>query len=320
MAKPTNTQPWTTADIPDQAGRTAVVTGANSGLGLATAQALAEAGAHVVLAVRDTTRGEAAAQAVKGSVEVRRLDLADLSSVREFAAGWHGDLDLLVNNAGVMNIPEARTEDGFEMQFGTNHLGHFALTNLLLPHITDRVVTLSSTAHKTPGSRIHFDNLDLTGEYHPMAAYGQSKLANLLFTLELQRRLTEAGSPVRALAAHPGWAATNLQGHDANVLRRIFMRLGNKLVAQDSHAGALPTLYAAVQDLPGASYVGPDGMFELRGAPTLVGRSAAAGDPASARRLWTVSEERTGITFPRPAAAVVGHGTAGHGTADQPRG
>jgi NAD(P)-dependent dehydrogenase (short-subunit alcohol dehydrogenase family) len=305
MAKNQNPQPWTTTDIPDQRGRTAVVTGANSGLGLATVEALAGAGAHVVLAVRDTGRGESAATAVNGSVEVRRLDLADLSSVREFAAAWHGDLDLLINNAGVMNIPEARTKDGFEVQFGTNHLGHFALTNLLLPHITDRVVTLSSTGHRAPGNpRIRFDNLDLAGEYHPMAAYSQSKLANLLFTLELQRRLTEAGSPVRALAAHPGWAATNLQSHDANFLRGLALRLGNRLVAQDSRAGALPTLYAAVQDLPGAGFVGPDGMFEMRGAPALVGRSAAAGDPAVARRLWTVSEELTGVTFPEPAIGV----------------
>ncbi|KPI30754.1 short-chain dehydrogenase/reductase SDR [Actinobacteria bacterium OV320] len=296
------TQPWNTTDIPDQTGRTAVVTGANSGLGLATVEALARAGAHVVLAVRDPRRGEAAAATVPGSVEVRRLDLADLSSVREFAAGWRGDLDLLINNAGVMNVPGARTKDGFETQFGTNHLGHFALTNLLLPHITDRVVVLSSGAHRMPGSpRIRFDNLDLTGEYAPMAAYSQSKLANLLFTLELQRRLGEAGSPVRALAAHPGWAATNLQGHDASLLRRLFMRLGNRLVAQDGRAGALPTLYAAVRDLPGASYVGPDGLFEMRGAPTLVGRSPAASDPAAALRLWTVSEELTGVTFPEPA-------------------
>ncbi|MFI1921275.1 MULTISPECIES: oxidoreductase [unclassified Streptomyces] len=301
------TQPWNTTDIPDQTGRTAVVTGANSGLGLATVEALARAGAHVVLAVRDPRRGEAAAAAVPGSVEVRRLDLADLSSVREFAAGWRGDLDLLINNAGVMNVPEGRTKDGFETQFGTNHLGHFALTNLLLPHITDRVVVLSSGAHRMPGSpRIRFDNLDLTGEYAPMAAYSQSKLANLLFTLELQRRLGEAGSPVRALAAHPGWAATNLQGHDASLLRRLFMRLGNRLVAQDGRAGALPTLYAAVRDLPGASYVGPDGLFEMRGAPTLVGRSPAASDPAAALRLWTVSEELTGVTFPEPALASSG--------------
>jgi NAD(P)-dependent dehydrogenase (short-subunit alcohol dehydrogenase family) len=293
---------WDLTDISDQTGRTVVVTGANSGLGVATVEALAGAGAHVVLAVRDLKRGEAAAAGVRGSVEVRRLDLADLASVREFAAAWQGDLDLLVNNAGVMNIPEAGTKDGFEMQFGTNHLGHFALTNLLLPHITDRVVTVSSGAHKMPGSpRIHFDNLNLTGEYAPMTAYSQSKLANLLFTLELQRRLAESGSSVRALAAHPGWAATNLQSHDGSALRRAFMRVGNRFVAQDNKAGALPTLYAAVQDLPGASYVGPDGLGEMRGAPTLVSRSPAASDPSTARRLWTVSEELTGVTFPHPA-------------------
>ncbi|MFF6973778.1 MULTISPECIES: oxidoreductase [Streptomyces] len=289
---------WNIADIPDQSGRTAVVTGGNSGIGLATVRALAAAGAHVVLAVRDPEGGEAAAADVDGSVEVRRVDLADLASVREFAAGWRGTLDVLVNNAGVMNTSESRTKDGFETQFGTNHLGHFALTNLLLPHITDRVVTVSSEAHKKPGApRIHFDNLGLAGEYRPRAAYSQSKLANLLFTLELQRRLAAARSSVRALAAHPGWAATNLQRHGWGALSRAVMRI----VAQDSRAGALPTLYAAVQDLPGASYVGPDGRGEIRGRPTLVGRSAAASDPVAARRLWAVSEELTGVTFPEPA-------------------
>ncbi|MER8007104.1 oxidoreductase [Streptomyces sp. NPDC094149] len=299
----TRSSKWTLSDIPDQTGRTAVVTGANSGLGIATVEALAGAGAHVVLAVRDPARGTAAAARVNGSVEVRRLDLADLASVREFAAQWQGDLDLLVNNAGVMNIPESTTKDGFETQFGTNHLGHFALTNLLLPHITDRVVTVSSGAHRMPGSpRIHFDNLNLTGEYAPIKAYSQSKLANLLFTLELQRRLEASGSSVRALAAHPGWAATNLQSHDGSAVRRLLMRFGNRFVAQDNKAGALPTLYAAVQDLPGASYVGPDGLGEMRGAPALVGRSAAASDPVTARRLWDVSEELTGVAFPLSAA------------------
>ncbi|MEU9390197.1 oxidoreductase [Streptomyces sp. NPDC048324] len=299
----TRSSKWNVNDIPDQTGRTAVVTGANSGLGIATVEALAAAGAHVVLAVRDPAGGTAAAARVNGSVEVRRLDLADLASVREFAAQWQGDLDLLVNNAGVMNIPESATKDGFETQFGTNHLGHFALTNLLLPHLTDRVVTVSSGMHRMPGNpRIHFDNLDLTGEYAPVKAYSQSKLANLLFTLELQRRLEAAGSSVRALAAHPGWAATNLQSHDGSVLRRVAMRVGNRFLAQDSKAGALPTLYAAVQDLPGASYVGPDGLGEMRGAPALVGRSAAASDPVTARRLWDVSEELTGVAFPLSAA------------------
>ncbi|MDX3231504.1 oxidoreductase [Streptomyces sp. ME19-01-6] len=307
MSKTLNTPPWNETRLPDLTGRTAVVTGANSGLGIATVDALARAGAHVVLAVRDTRRGEAAAATVTGTpgtLEIRPLDLADLASVRRFAAGWQGDLDLLINNAGVMNVAEATTKDGFELQFGTNHLGHFALTNLLLPHITDRVVTVSSGAHRMPsGNHIRFENLNLTGEYSPMRAYSQSKLANLLFTLELQRRLTAAGSRVRALAAHPGWAATNLQGGDASFLRRTAMRVGNRFFAQDSKAGALPTLYATVQDLPGAAYVGPDGLAELRGAPTLVGRSPAAGDPETARRLWTVSEELTGVTFPERLGA-----------------
>ncbi|MBK3581688.1 SDR family NAD(P)-dependent oxidoreductase [Streptomyces sp. MBT65] len=294
---------WDAGRIPDLAGRTAVVTGANSGIGRVAAVELARAGAHVVFAVRDLERGRAAAAGVRGSTEVRRLDLADLASVREFAAGWEGPLDLLINNAGVMLLPERRTRDGFEMQFGTNHLGHFALTNLLLPHITDRVVTVSSGAHRMGDGYIHFENLNLDGIYAPQRAYSQSKLANLLFTLELQRRLTESGSPVRSLAAHPGWAATNLQSHTANPVSRVLMAVGNKVVAQDDKGGALPTLFAATQDLPGASYVGPGGVFEMRGAPTLVGRSAAASDVEAAKRLWTASEEITGARFSVGAVA-----------------
>ncbi|MFG3014957.1 oxidoreductase [Streptomyces cinerochromogenes] len=292
---------WNATHLPDLTGRTAVVTGANSGIGFAAARALAGAGAHVVFAVRDLARGGAAAARVSGSTEVRRLDLADLDSVREFAAGWDRPLDLLVNNAGVMMLPEQRTAQGFEMQFGTNHLGHFALTNLLLPQVTDRVVTVASGAHRWGDKVIHFEDVDLRGKYTPTRAYAQSKLANLLFTLELQRRLTEAGSAVRALAAHPGWAATNLQSHSANPVARMVMQVGNRFLAQDDTAGALPTLYAATQDLPGAAYVGPDGPAEMRGAPTLVGRSAAASDPAAARRLWTLSEELTGVEWPLKA-------------------
>ncbi|MFE9444823.1 oxidoreductase [Streptomyces sp. NPDC006602] len=288
---------WNATLLPDLTGRTAVVTGANSGIGLTAADALARAGAHVVFAVRDVERGRAAAATVHGSTEVRRLDLADLASVREFADAWEGPLSLLVNNAGVMMLPQQRTRDGFEMQFGTNHLGHFALTNLLLPHVTDRVVTVSSGAHRWGDATIRFDDLNLDANYTPQGAYAQSKLANLLFTLELQRRLTNSGSPVRALAAHPGYAATNLQSHASNPVARAFMRLGNRFLAQDDRAGALPTLYAATQDLPGASYVGPDGLGEMRGGPTLVGRTAAASDTATARRLWTVSEELTGVVY-----------------------
>ncbi|OQD55185.1 oxidoreductase [Streptomyces phaeoluteigriseus] len=296
---------WNATRLPDLTGLTAVVTGANSGIGLTTADALTRAGAHVVFAVRDLDRGRTAAATLTGSTEVRRLDLADLSSVREFADAWQGrPLDLLINNAGVMMLPQRRTRDGFEMQFGTNHLGHFALTNLLLPYVTDRVVTVSSGAHRWGGATIRFDDLDLDAGYTPRAAYAQSKLANLLFTLELQRRLTEAGSRVRALAAHPGYAATNLQSHTANPVARALMRLGNRFLAQDDRAGALPTLYAATADLPGASYVGPDGTGEMRGGPTLVGRTAAASDPVVARRLWTVSEELTKVTFPAVPAGL----------------
>lgn len=298
-----DTTKWNVTHLPDFSGRTAVITGANSGLGLVTAEALARAGAHVVFAVRDLARGGAAAARVSGSTEVRRLDLADLDSVREFADAWDRPLDLLINNAGVMMLPEQRTKQGFEMQFGTNHLGHFALTNLLLPQVTDRVVTLASGLHRAGDGVIHFEDVNLRGRYTPTRAYAQSKLANLLFTLELQRRLTEAGSPVRALAAHPGYAATNLQSHHANPLARAFMAVANKVFAQSDKAGALPTLYAASQDLPGASYVGPAGLGEMRGAPTLVGRSAAAGDPEAACRLWTLSEELTGVAWDlKPAA------------------
>ncbi|MET9391725.1 oxidoreductase [Streptomyces sp. NPDC006624] len=309
MADEPNTQSnqtWSAERLPDLTGRTVVVTGANSGIGLTATDALARAGAHVVLAVRDTERGRAAAATVRGSTEVRRLDLADLSSVRAFAEQWREPLHVLINNAGVMMLPRRRTKDGFEMQFGTNHLGHFALTNLLLPHITDRVVTLASAAHRWGGARIRFDDLDLSASYTPQRAYAQSKLANLLFTLELQRRLTESGSAVRALAAHPGYAATNLQSHAASPAARVLMRLGNRFFAQDDRAGALPTLFAATQDLPGAGYVGPGGFAEMRGAPALVGRSRAASDPVTARRLWRVSEELTGTSFPSASDRPIG--------------
>lgn len=292
---------WNTTMIPDLHGKTAVVTGANSGLGIATTQALAGAGARVVLAVRDLARGEAAAATVDGSTEVRLLDLADLASVRGFADAWQGELDLLVNNAGVMAIPEARTRDGFEMQFGTNHLGHFALANLLLPHVTDRVVTVSSGLHRN--GRIRLDDPNFTRGYNPNAAYAQSKLANLLFALELQRRLTAAGSPVRSTAAHPGYAATNLQGRTGNPVVNALSGVGNRLIAQDNQAGALPTLFAATAELPGGSYAGPNRFGGLRGTPTLCGRSTDASDAELAKRLWDLSEELTGVSF--PAALVV---------------
>ncbi|MFB7719912.1 oxidoreductase [Nocardia sp. NPDC056100] len=287
---------WTAQDLPRMDGRTVVVTGANSGLGLVTSRELARAGARVVLAVRDTERGAAAAREIGGVTEVRELDLADLGSIREFARRWSEPIDVLINNAGIMMVPEGRTADGFERQFGTNHLGHFALTALLLPHLTDRVVTVSSQAHR----RGHIDLADLnwkTRPYSPSGAYGQSKLANLLFTLELQRRLTAAGSSLRAVAAHPGWAATNLQNHTQNPIADFAMSVGNKLIAQNATAGALPTLFAATQDLPPAAYIGPDGFYEYRGYPTLVGRSHAASNPELAQQLWQQSEKLTGITL-----------------------
>jgi NAD(P)-dependent dehydrogenase (short-subunit alcohol dehydrogenase family) len=293
---------WSRTDIPDLTGRRVIVTGANSGIGRAAARALAGAGARVVLAVRDVAKGEAAAATMAGETEVRRLDLASLASVREFAAGWEGDLDLLINNAGVMVPPLTRTADGFELQFGTNHLGHFALTNLLLDRVTGRVVTVSSTGHRM--GRIDFDDLNWEHKpYKAWRAYGQSKLANLLFTSELQRRLTAAGSPVLATAAHPGYAATNLQFKSERRVLDVVGVVGNRLFAQDEDGGALPTLYAAVADVPGDSFAGPGGFMEQRGAPKLVGRSDAAKDTAVARRLWDVSEELTGVRFPLGAAA-----------------
>jgi NAD(P)-dependent dehydrogenase (short-subunit alcohol dehydrogenase family) len=285
-----------TTQIPDMSGRTVIVTGANSGIGRAAADALAGAGARVVLAVRFTDKGQAAAGAISGETEVRRLDLASLDSVREFASAWEGDIDALINNAGVMVPPLTRTAEGFELQFGTNHLGHFALTNLLLEHVTGRVVTVSSTGHRM--GRIDFDDLNWERRsYKRWPAYGQSKLANLLFTAELQRRLTAAGSDVLATAAHPGYAATNLQFHSQRRSMDLLSSLGNRVLAQDENGGALPTLYAAVADVPGNSFAGPGGFMEQRGAPKLVGRSRAASDADIARRLWDASEELTGVRF-----------------------
>ncbi len=283
-------------------GRTVIVTGANSGIGRAAAQAFAAAGARTVLAVRSTEKGHSAAATMSGEVEVRALDLASLDSVREFAADWNGDIDLLINNAGVMAPPLSRTAEGFELQIGTNHLGHFALTNLLLASVTGRVVTVSSTGHRM-GS-IDFDDLNWERRrYSAWRAYGQSKLANLLFTAELQRRLTEAGSPVLANAAHPGYAATNLQFHSGRRSLDIVSSIGNRLIAQDERGGALPTIYAAVADVPGNSFAGPGGFMEQRGPAKLVGRSRAAQDADSARRLWDLSEELTGVRFGLTAAA-----------------
>ena len=299
-------RPWTAADVPPQDGRSYLVTGANSGTGLAASLALTAAGARVIMTARDPEKGRVALAKVTaeagGGAELRSLDLADLSSVRAFAADW-GDqpVDVLINNAGVMAVPKREvTVDGFERQFGTNHLGHFALTNLLLPHIRDRVVTVSSPAHRS-------GRLDLTDlnwqrrRYSRWGAYGQSKLANLLFTLELQRRLAADPAPeraaVRALAAHPGLSGTNLFQPRFAFVQRVGRALINAF-GQSPAMGALPLLYAATQDLPSGSYVGPDGRGETTGYPTLVGRSTKAQDAAVAQQLWLVSERLTGVSYP----------------------
>src|SRR4051794_13647366 len=287
------TAAWTAEDLPDQSGRTIIVTGANSGLGEATAGRLAARGARVVLACRNTEKGAAAARRMSGDVRVRRLDLADLASVRAFADA-SGGADVLVNNAGVMAIPEKRTADGFEMQIGTNFLGHFALTLLLLPALRDRVVTISSPAHRM--GRI--DLADLNWEhrtYRRWAAYGQSKLADLMFAFELDRRLSANGSTVRSVAAHPGYAATELQFHTEALEHRV-MGLGNRLFAQSADDGARPALYAATMpDVRGGDYWGPDGLGEMRGHPKRVGAAKRARDEAVARRLWDLAAPLTGV-------------------------
>jgi NAD(P)-dependent dehydrogenase (short-subunit alcohol dehydrogenase family) len=289
---------WTTARMPDLAGKTIVITGANSGIGLEAARAFAEHGAHVVLAVRDESKGRAAAATVAGSTDVRPLDLADLDSIRQFAARWRGEIHTLVNNAGVLVPPFGLTKNGFELQFGINHLGHFALTNLLLPHITGRVVTVASSQHRT--ASIDFDDLNWkTRRYRRGQAYGQSKLANLLFTLELQRRLTASGSRVRAMAAHPGWAATNLGSTSYGPLMNAGIGVLNHLFAQEAAAGATPTLFAATEPIAGGSYAGPSRRRGMAGPPTLVDRSSTAADPAVAARLWSASEGLTGVAFPQ---------------------
>lgn len=284
---------WTVADLPDMTGRTVMVTGASSGIGAATARALSVAGAKVVLAVRDVGKGERVAATISGDPEVRELDLASLASVRAFAAAWTGNLDILINNAGIMMVPEGRTTDGFERQIGTNHLGPFALTNLLLPRITDRVVTVSSNAHER--GRVDLDDLNWDRRpYRASQAYSDSKLANLLFTFELQRRLTAAGSSVRALAVHPGMVRTNLFGHATGITATLIRALG-PLVMQDPEHGARPSLFASTQDIPGGSFVEPDGLAHLRGQPAIERASRSAYDAEAAGRLWDLSARLTGI-------------------------
>jgi NAD(P)-dependent dehydrogenase (short-subunit alcohol dehydrogenase family) len=294
---------WTAADIPDQTGRTVLITGANSGLGLRSAEALAAKGARVLLACRNPQKAADALERVKGKAtaappEVVPLDLADLDSVRATAvdvAGRVDALDVLMNNAGVMAVPYQKTPQGFELQLGTNHLGHFALTGLLLPQLraadAPRVITTSSQAHRT--GRMRWDDLQWERRYERWQAYGQSKLANLLFMRELA---TRAGASILSAAGHPGWAATHLQS-GAGVTKRL-SALGNHFLAQSDAMGALPQLYAATMpDVVGGDYWGPDGIAEARGHPKRVGSTAASRNMADARRLWDVSEQLTGVTF-----------------------
>ncbi|MFT4048242.1 MAG: oxidoreductase [Solirubrobacterales bacterium] len=288
---------FSASDVPDFSGRTVVVTGANSGIGEIAAGVLAAKGAHVILAVRDTAKGEAAAKKMDGETEVRRIDLSDLTSVRAFAEGLAGRIDVLINNAGIMAVPKRATAQGYEWQFGTNHLGHFALTNLLLPRLTDRVVTLSSTAHEI--GRIDLDDPNFEHRrYTRWGAYGQSKLANLMFAYELQRKLDEAGSTLKSYACHPGYASTNLQSHTGSRLQNAVMWFGNRTVAHSAQMGALPTLLAASGDEAPGSLIGPDGFRQFRGHPGVVESTRASRDEAVAAGLWQLSEQLTGVRFP----------------------
>jgi NAD(P)-dependent dehydrogenase (short-subunit alcohol dehydrogenase family) len=298
---------WTSADIPDQTGRVAVITGANTGLGYETAAALAAKGAHVVLAVRNLDKGKDAAlriaQATPGAkVELQELDLTSLDSVRSAAEQLksdHDSIDLLINNAGVMFTPKSTTKDGFELQFGTNHLGHFAFTGLLLDRVLaapgSRVVTVSSVGHRFARQGIRFDDLQWDRDYSRVGAYGQAKLANLLFTYELQRRL--AGTQTIATAAHPGGSRTELT-RNLPPLVGALTRLVEPLF-QDPDMGALPSLRAATDPgVLGGQYYGPDGFGEQRGYPKIVSSSAPSHDVDAQRRLWAISEELTQVVYP----------------------
>lgn len=289
------TNHWSDADLADLRGRSVIITGANSGIGRSAAVALARVGASVTLAVRDVAKGESAASTMAGDVRVRHLDLANLRSIRSFAEETSEPFDILIANAGVMALPMQRTLDGFEMQIGTNHLGHFALANLLLSRIRDRIVVVSSEMHRQ--GRIDLDDLNWERRsYKRWAAYAQSKLANLLFVQEIERRLRDSGSPVRALAVHPGYAATNLQHHTGNAALSVAVTIGNRFVAQSEHMGALPTLYGATMDVPGGSYIGPDGYRNLRGFPAPGVASPRAHDAEVARQLWELSARLTDVS------------------------
>lgn len=283
-------------DVPRQDGRRFVVTGANSGIGLETAKALAAAGAQVVLAVRSVSKGRAAAEQMTGDVEVAELDVSDLSSVRAFAAAV-GPVDVLINNAGVLGLSFGLSVDGVEMHFATNHLGHFALTNLLLPRLTDRVVVVSSLSHRA--GEVDVTDLDWKRRtYSAYAAYGASKLANMLFLAELQRRLTAAGSTLRATGAHPGTTTTAITSSADSTIKRLVGQYGHRLIGMPAWQGALPTLYAATVDVPGNTYVGPHGPREMVGWPTGASRSDRALDAGNGKALWAESERLSGVAFP----------------------
>ena len=299
---------WSAEDIPDQAGKVAIVTGANSGLGYVTALELARHGAEVVMACRSAEKGEATAARIEEVASgpkprVLQLDLGNLDSVGRFADSFSGvRVDVLVNNAGVMMTPQRTTADGFELQLGTNHLGHFALTGLLLDALqrsdAGRIVTLSSNEHK--GGRIDFDDLQQERDYSPRGAYQRSKLANAVFAIELDRRLRAAGSTTISAFAHPGYSATNLQSSGPTGVAKVAMAITNRLVAQRPERGALPTLYAATAPgVEGGDYYGPDGFAEMRGFPTKTQAIAEAYDLELGKRLWQLSEELTGVRYQR---------------------
>lgn len=283
--------------LPRQDGRRFIVTGSSSGLGLATAQLLAEGGATVVVAVRDPLRGAQAARTIHGHTEIAEVDVSDLQSVRRFSDEIEA-CDVIINNAGVMATPYTRTAEGFELQMASNHLGHFALTMMLLAQdkISDRVVVVASQAHRNARLDIEDLHYDLR-PYDAYEAYANSKLANLLFLSELQRRLALRGAPVKATGAHPGYTATKLMESTKNSAFNALAHVGNRTVGMRPREGALNLVAAAVLDLSGNSYVGPRGPGQLRGRPTLVGRSRAASDPALARAMWVASEEATGASL-----------------------
>lgn len=315
METSTQSDDWTAKDMPDQSGRTVIVTGANSGLGFEATKAFTQRGAHVVMACRSLERANRARREIESmttgaSLTVLELNLGSQASIRQFATDFDSEfdrLDVLLNNAGVMMTPYSTTENGFELQFGVNHLGHFALTGLLLDHLLEtegetRIVMQSSVAHRNGTGEIDFDDLNGRQSYGRFEAYAQSKLANLLFTYELDRRLRAIGTDTIAVAAHPGLSATELPDGDSEMetstIQKIYSKFVNTFLTQSAATGALPALYAATAaNVDGGHYIGPDGFLEMRGKPTHVVSNATSYDHATARRLWDISEELTGVTF-----------------------